>query len=475
MTINIYCALFIIFSFSGLAFGQEQTNHYVPKIVRIPAQDDTVSDGAVPSSEEKLSAEETPVEFEEIAGDKNLAGSRPWRAPDFSHQEGALGWTPTAFDVPKGLEVNVKFWLDIYTKYTTDQGVLHDADNIDLIYEVLDFTQISSRGDWSSVRKSLTKQKAVKKAKARIVKMLQKLQKTKDPSTLNEEEKRIWDYFESSKEKNKFVKAAMKNRLRFQLGQRDRIVQGIFFSGRYLEDFEKIFEEAGLPKELTRLPFVESSFNVLARSKVGASGLWQIMNYTGKPFMTINATIDKRNHPLEATKLAAKLLKYNYNMLESWPLAVTGWNHGPAGVHRLVKICKSRELCDLASPLRRKHLGFASRNFFPSFLAVLEAERNAPKYFGSVFWSRPLGGINITIKKPVKWADVLRWFDNDTKAAEIYNPHVTGSARKKGQSIQKNAILMIPASKFDAIQEELARVPEKPEKSKKSKIKKAKK
>lgn len=43
-----------------------------------------------------------------------------------------------------------------------------------------------------------------------------------------------------------------------------------------------IFRDEGLPVELTRLPFVESSFNLFARSKVGASGIWQFMKSTGR-------------------------------------------------------------------------------------------------------------------------------------------------------------------------------------------------
>jgi len=105
------------------------------------------------AQDESESVDETPVVFDEIAGERNLTGARNWRAPDYTNQQGALGWTANAFDVPKGLESNYKFWLDIYTHFTTDQGLLHDADYIDLIYEVLDFSHISSRADISEVKK----------------------------------------------------------------------------------------------------------------------------------------------------------------------------------------------------------------------------------------------------------------------------------------------------------------------------------
>jgi len=396
--------------------------------------------------------EEAPVVLEEISGDRDLTGARPWRAPQYQNQESALGWTSDAFSVPENLKTNYLFWLDIYTKYTTDQGILHDSEHIDLIYEILDFTHISVRTDITDAQKHRQKTLAVKEGKKRIVALLKKLEKVTDPSELTAEEKRIWEYFQKIEEKKKFSEATKKNRLRFQLGQRDRMIQGIFFSGRYLEDFEKIFQEAGLPIELARLPFVESSFNVLARSKVGASGLWQIMRYTGRPFMMINNSVDKRNFPSDATRLAAKLLRINYSMLESWPLALTGYNHGPAGVLKLTKIHQSRELADLGKEEgKKKRLGFASRNFYPSFLAVLEAEKNAPRYFGNILWSKSLESVEIPLTAPLTWKEILKWFQGNDQVAQIYNPHITSAARKFAKPIPVRTVISVPASQKEAV------------------------
>lgn len=402
-----------------------------------------------PGTEDADIASDTPVTHSEIEGDRTLTSSRAWRAPEYSKQEGAMGWNETAFGIPHGLETNVKFWVSIYSDYTTDQGVLHDSEYIDLIYDVLDFTAISAQSGLNIYQKERLKLKRVKEAKLRVIAMLKKFETLKDASTLPENEKRIWDYFEKNVDgKKKFKEATSKSRLRFQLGQRDRIMQGIFFSGRYLEDFERLFREAGLPIELTRLVFVESSFNVLARSKVGASGLWQIMRYTGRPYMMINNSIDKRNHPVEATKTAAKLLRNNYQMLQSWPLAVTGWNHGPSGVLKLTKLYKSRDLGDLVEGNgTRRRLGFASRNFYASFLAVLEVEKNAGKYFGTVQWSQPLNEAHVILPKAVKYEQVLKWFDGDDHKVQIFNPHITSLARKGKIVIPKGANISIPMSK----------------------------
>ncbi len=406
------------------------------------------------------SAEDTPVILEEISAGKEFTGIRPWRPPEYLKQENALGWSPGVFEVPKGLEVNYTFWLDVYTKYTTDQGLIHDSEYIDLIYEVLNFSTISSRADLSNAQKNAHRLRLVNESKKRVKALLKKLQNLQEPSSLTQDEKRIWDYFQKISGEKKFEEATSKKRIRFQLGQRDRMIQGIFYSGRYLEDFEKIFREAGLPIELTRLPFVESSFNVLARSRVGASGLWQIMRATGKPYMMINKAIDKRNFPLEATRLVTRIFRYNYNMLKSWPLAVTGYNHGPAGVLRLTRIHKSQELGDLMGlrslsnsvfkdssrgtrSMGKRRLGFASRNFYISFLSALEAEKNAAKYFGSIYWSQPLNGVEVRLSKAVQWKDILELFDGNDKMAQVYNPHITSSARRFGYLIPRKSVVYL--------------------------------
>lgn len=338
------------------------------------------------------------------------AESRLWKAPDFKNQNEALGYSDSTFAVPKGMEKQVQFWVDIYSKYTTEQGVIHEIDNVETVYEVVDLKGLKSDRE---------KQKKIDLAKKEIVQRL------------------------------KLDKAAQE-RLRFQLGQKDRMQKAIFYSGRYLEDMEKIFREAKLPAELTRLAFVESSFNIMARSKVGASGIWQIMPYTARPYKMISASVDKRNHPMEATKLAAKLLRHNYNMLESWPLAITGYNHGPTGVKKMTLEYKSKDIAHLIDNVdSRRSFGFASRNFYACFLAALEVEKNANAYFGSVVWSKPLDAQELKLPVPVRYKDLVKWFDGDLEKAQMFNPHLTPLVTKKGYAIPARTVVSVPKEKYN--------------------------
>jgi membrane-bound lytic murein transglycosylase D len=401
--------------------------------------------------EEKVSAieEDSPIEQTEVAGGKSLTGHRAFRPPDYSGQDGALGYSAEAFKVPKGLEKQVNFWIDIYSKYTTHQGVIHDTENLDIVYEEVDFKDIENDDTLTRGQKEKRKRKFVEQKKKDIAETLQKLSKVSSPDGLTDFEKKIWKLFASVDEENKFKEAAQKSRLRFQLGQKDRMQSAIFFSGRYLESMEQIFKQANMPMELTRIVFVESSFNVLARSKVGASGLWQIMRRTARPYHYVTSNTDLRNQPMAATKLATRLLEDNFRLLKDWSLAVTGWNHGPTGVRKMTEKYNTRELVNLIENVRsRRSFGFASRNFYACFLAALEVERNATKYFPKITWSEPLDAEDIKLPIAIKYKDFLTWFDGNDERAQVFNPHINRPTRRLSVTVPAKTVVSLPKDRY---------------------------
>src|SRR5690606_33234587 len=154
---------------------------------------------------------------------------------------------------------------------------------------------------------------------------------------------------------------------------------------------------AAIRAGLSRVPLVESSFNVKARSRVGASGIWQFMRYTGRRLLRINYAVDERNDPITATHAAARFLRMNYDILKKWPLAITAYNHGAAGVRRMVERYKTDDIVELADE-RHGRFKFASANFYATFLAALEVEKNADRYFGKVTWDIPLESKDVPLK-----------------------------------------------------------------------------
>ena len=56
------------------------------------------------------------------------------------------------------------------------------------------------------------------------------------------------------------------------------------------------------------LPFVESMYNYRARSRVGASGAWQIMPGTARQYVQMDSAVDARSDVWLAAEGAARLL-----------------------------------------------------------------------------------------------------------------------------------------------------------------------
>ena len=384
---------------------------------------------------------------------EELKTSRPWAPTDFSKQTGALGWSETVFDTPPGMKERVAFWRDIYTKYSTDQGVLHDNIYINIVYAPLDFSEIMHDSSKSPRQKAKARTKLVKAKKAEIVERLKRLNGRKNADGLTGEDLRVWKMFDDIGFPDRCKDAAGRGRVRFQLGQRDKFVTGIFHSGRYLKSMEKIFREEGLPIELTRLPFVESSFNIRARSRVGASGVWQFMRRTARPYMKVNNDTDERNDPLKATRASARMLRANYQLLQSWPLALTGYNHGPSGVKRIADKVGTRDLSKIIDTYSSRTFGFASENFYACFLAALDAEKNAKKYFGEVKWGPENNVAEIKLTKAVPYKTLLEFFDGDKLSLDLTNPHLSARIRKGRAPVPVRSYVRVPTTRAEIMEE----------------------
>jgi membrane-bound lytic murein transglycosylase D len=341
---------------------------------------------------------------------------------------------PLKFTVDDRLQRNVDFWIRIYSQFSSHEGLIHDAKYIDHIYRVVDFRH-------SGEKNSHIVQREKNKIRALLLSIHQK-QST--PDKMTDEEKRVFELFSDVTEPNKFLNAAHRKRLRFQLGQKDRFLDGFFQSGRYLAQMEAIFKREGMPTELTRLPFVESSFNIKARSKVGASGIWQFMRSTASLFIQVNDAVDERNDPIRATEAAAKLLRVNYESLRSWPLAVTAYNHGRKGMMRAVRRVGSDDLETLVSEYHSRSFGFASGNFFPELLACIEVEKNAEKYFGKIDRAPASEYFETKLPDYIQIQELIRWFKLDPRTVKELNPALSEEVLAGRLLVPSGYILRIP-------------------------------
>ena len=328
----------------------------------------------------------------------------------FVHGKAARAQTPDPFASPAELEKDVRFWIRVYTEVTTDQGLLHDDWNLGLVYEVLRFDAAAAPAQ---------RERRVAEAKARYAALLKRFA-AGATDDLTAHEQRILHAFGPNATPRDFRDAI--DRIRFQLGQADRFHEGLIRAAVWEKEIAHTLAQHGVPAEIAALPHVESSFNLAAYSKVGAAGLWQFMPSTAKRFMRVDNVVDQRLDPYSATEAAANLMLYNYRLLGTWPLAVTAYNHGPGGLRRAQDELGTSDIAVIVKRYQGATFGFASRNFYVAFLAALEVDRNADKYFG------PITRLPDTDSTPVELPDYIpvealaRAFKVDMGALRVLNP-----------------------------------------------------
>lgn len=137
-------------------------------------------------------------------------------------------------------------------------------------------------------------------------------------------------------------------------------------------------EENGLPEELLYLPLVESEYSPTAVSPVGAVGLWQFMEATGKGYgLKVNYWLDERRDPVKATAAAARHLKDLYQWFDDWSLALAAYNRGLHGVGRDLKKTRS---ADYSVVSRRNGLPAETREYVPNLMACILIGRDPEAY-----------------------------------------------------------------------------------------------
>jgi len=279
-----------------------------------------------------------------------------------------FAWNPAL--PSRGLEQRIEFWKNVYTQYGADDLIIHDRIHVNLIYGV------AARSD---INRKITE----------IQNALREIQY--DPEAPNKLSPTAAKIYESIIAQGLLVSSSLIDtliaRMHIQIGIRERFLGGIVRSGRYVGKFREIMKEHGLPEELALLPLVESSFQN-AKSRVGAAGIWQFTRGTGRLYMTINRKVDERLDPVRSSEAAARFLYDNYRALGTWPLAITGYNHGRGGMMQAQKLYGS-DLPEIISRYRGPVFGYASMNFYAEFLAALEVYENHRQYFGELTLDMP--------------------------------------------------------------------------------------
>jgi membrane-bound lytic murein transglycosylase D len=355
--------------------------------------------------------------------------------------------TPNPFVYPAQLEPDVRFWIRVYTEVTTDQGLVHDDWYLGLVYEVLRFDPSDSQRQ---------RERIVEQTKARYAQLLRRFA-AGDTANLTPHETRILHQFGDKTTPAQFHEAI--DRIRFQLGQADRFHEGLIRAQAYEAGISRVLADRGVPAEIGALPHVESSFNPAAYSRVGAAGLWQFMPGTARRYMRVDGIVDQRLDPNSATEAAANLMLYNYRLLGSWPLAVTAWNHGPGGLRRAQDDLGTSDIDVIVKHYQGATFGFASRNFYVAFLAALEVDRNADRYFGALTHLPETESTLATVPDYVSIDALAKAFKADPGALRVLNPALRPPIWNKSRLVPRGYALRVPGTQQPAdIAAALARI-----------------
>lgn len=271
---------------------------------------------------------------------------------------------------------NVNFWFMIYTQFESNTVVIHDKNNLSLIYKVLDFSSLHHKKLPKNTLYVLQQKISMEKMDD-LKKDLDEL--AKDPYSLSPMAKKMYRLIKQAnvqlpikKSERSMFFNKLKHNLRTQTGQKNFIRDGVIRSLPYQKFIQRYFDSHGIPSELFSIPFLESSFNPKAQSKVNALGVWQFMPLIASYYVPTKGHADYRSNVGVASLSAGFLLSENFKIMKSWDLAVTAYNSGTKHLLKTKRELKTKDV-NLEKIIRHSdsaHFGFASKNFYSEFLAL---------------------------------------------------------------------------------------------------------
>ncbi len=332
------------------------------------------------------------------------------------------------------IEPNVDFWVKIYAQYPTTQVVIHDSHDLGIVYDVIAVKPYDAPGA-RKINRSRTK-----RAKAQYRDILQRL--AANPQSADEDCQRVARLFGPGADAQTFRRAS--RQVRSQLGQKDRFRAGLIRSGAYLDEIRSILRSYGVPEDLAYLPHVESSFNPSAYSKFGAAGIWQFTRSTGRRYMQVGYVLDERRDPIRATHAAAQLLRENHAKLGSWPLAITAYNHGAAGMARGRQ--KHGDYPAIFKSYRGRTFKFASRNFYAEFLAARQVAADYTTYFGELRLDDPKPSRTVTMAGYIRLQDLSKHYGISPETVRKLNPALRSPVFNDQKYVPQGYSLRLPHS-----------------------------
>ena len=348
-------------------------------------------------------------------------------------------FSDAAFPAPPELQPQIAFWRQVYATWGRHQVALHDDRHLDIVYGVL--TLPGPIGESQTAE-----QKDFVKGHLETLRDLlrQVEHKTAANAPLTPAEQALANRIKTSGGGSGALFGAS-DRLRSQRGMRERFKRGLEISGRYDTVFRNVFRNAGLPEDLAYLPHVESSFQNHAASAAGAVGMWQFMPGTARQFGMINGAVDERLDPVASAHGAARYLRHAYNNLESWPMALTSYNHGVGGMRQARSIFGNNFVA-IVRNYSGRGFGFASRNFYTEFLAARDIAQNPRRFFPEgLNYETPLSLDRVRLRQGASVTALASYYDVNSSELNSLNKSWNSAAQAGRIPLPAGTMVWLPA------------------------------
>jgi membrane-bound lytic murein transglycosylase D len=365
---------------------------------------------------------------------------------------------PKLFPVADSLRPAVDFWHAIWSEHTSREAVIHDNRYLDVVYSVVDANDLYDVG-LGDIQVARQRQKRVDDEMDRVKEVLRLLAGMRSGEVNEGDVARIRYTLRNVPGEERAKARAAITRVRAQTGQSDRFAEAIRISGMFMPGIERTFEEHGLPVVISRLPFVESMFNYRARSKVGASGAWQFTASTGRMFLQMNSAVDARSDVLLAAEGAARKLVKEFDSLKTWPLTLTAYNHGAAGMARAVRQTGTRDIAVIVEEYDGRTFGFASRNFYAEFVAAVAVYEDRERLFPGITPLPPLGFDEFSAPQYFSLLDLSQLTQSSLAELGELNPALAADVIRGDLLVPPGYRLRVPAGSRDAFQAAYDRLP----------------
>jgi len=242
---------------------------------------------------------------------------------------------------------------------------------------------------------------------------------------------------------------------RYQKQDRKFFADSMVRRGAWIEMIHRIFEETGIPTELSAMALVESGYKTKALSRARAYGMWQFMKGTARLYdLRIDSWQDERVDPEKATRAAARHLKDLYEDLGDWKLAMASYNAGQGRVERAIRRAGTRDFWQIS---RTRYLVRETRNYVPAIMAAVIILRDPEHYGFDVEPAAPVHYDKVTVDSWVDLDKVALCAGTDLQTIRDLNPDLKYSTTPPNRVPYE---MKVPRGTSEAFNLAFARIPE---------------